>query len=105
MEISSKPGKELLYKIGRVAAAIAFTVVIGGFAVGTARADDHRGHDAHGGDRHAENHDRDDRGHDVYYSQQPDYYAPPVNYYNTPEPYYYDGDQPQPSGINLFFGL
>lgn len=105
MKVSSKPGKGSRFKIGRIATAIGFAVVIGSFAVGTARADDHRGGHAaaRGGDRHADNHDRGDRGHAVY--AQPDYYAPPVNYYNAPEPYYYDSPQPAPQGIQLFFGL
>jgi hypothetical protein len=105
MKISPKPGKQLRYKIGRCATAIAFAFVIGGFAVGPARAADNRGHDARGGDQHSDNRDRGERGHAVYRSQPDNYYAPPPNYYVAPEPYYYDSPQPPPEGINLFFGL
>jgi hypothetical protein len=106
MEISLKPGKELRYKIGRIATAIAFTFVIGSFALGTARADEHRGHDDRGGDQHPDNRDRGERRPDVHYAPQPDYYyAPPPNYYSAPEPDYYYEPQPPPEGVQLFFGF
>jgi uncharacterized protein DUF3824 len=110
MEISPKPGRELRSKIGRIATAIAFAFVICSVAVGPARADDRRGHDDRGGDRHHDNRDRGERGPNVYYAPQPDYYyAPPPNYYNSPEPDYYYAPQPEyhppPPGIRLFFGF
>ena len=112
MEMSPKTGKELRSKIGRIATAIAFAVVICGVAVGPAGADDHRGHDDRG-DRHPDHRDGGERGPNVYYEPQPDYYyAPPPNYYYAPEPdYYYAPPQPQyyppppPEGIQLFFGF
>jgi hypothetical protein len=112
MEISSKPGKELRSKIGRIATAIAFAFVIGSVAVGPARADDHRGRDDRGGDRHHNDSDRGYRGPDVYFAPQPDYYyAPQPDYYYAPEPDYYYAPQPEyypprPSeGHQLFFGF
>jgi hypothetical protein len=106
MKISPMPGKELRSKLGSIATAIAFACVLGSVAVGSARAADNRGHDARGGDRHADNHDhRGGRGHAVYQAQPDNYYLPPPNYYAAPEPYYYDAPQPAPEGINLFFGL
>jgi hypothetical protein len=109
MEISPKPGRELRSKIGRIATAIAFAFVICSVAVGPAHADDRRGHDDRGGDRHHDNRDRGERGPNVYYAPQPDYYyAPPPNYYNSPEPDYYYAPRPEyyppPPGIRLFFG-
>jgi hypothetical protein len=116
MEISSKPKKELRSSIGKIAAAIAFALVIGGVSVGPARADDHRGGGDRGGDRGrgGEKHDDGDRGRrgpNVYYAPQPDYYyAPQPNYYYAPEPdqYYAPPEyysQPPSQGITLFFGL
>lgn len=115
MEISPKPGKELRSRIGRIAAAIAFALMICGVAVGPLRADDH-GKDKHHGDR-----DRWERGPNIYYAPQPDYYyVPPPDYYYAPEPdYYYPpapeyyAPEPQPEyyppppseGIHLFFGF
>lgn len=86
--------------------AIGFAFVIGTFAVGSARAADNRGHDAHGGGHPAAREDRGGHGH-ADYRGQPDnnYYAPSANYYTAPEPYYYDSAEPAPAGINLFFGL
>jgi hypothetical protein len=111
MEISPKSGKELRSRFGRIAAAIAFALMICSVAVGPVRADDHgdrgdRGHRDYRGDR-------GDRGNDVYnapdyyYEPQPDYYyAPEPDYYNysdRPRPEYYP--RPQSEGLNLFFGI
>ena len=113
MEISPKPKKELRSKIGRIAAAVAFALVIGSFGVGPARADEHRGGDrGRGREQHHDGGDRG-RGPTVYVAPQPDYYyAPQPDYYVAPEPYEYYPPQPDyypprppPEGINLFFGL
>jgi hypothetical protein len=108
MKISPMPKNQLRCKIGRIGTAIAFALVLGGFAVGSAHAADNRGgHDTRGGGGHpAARDDRDGHGHDDYRGR-PDnnYYAPPANYYTAPEPYYYDSPEPAPAGINLFFGL
>ena len=107
MEISPKPGKELRSRIGRIAAAIAFALMICSVAVGTLRADDH------GKGKHRDN-DRWERGPNIYYAPQPDYYyVPPPDYYYAPEPDYYYSDRPRPEyyprprseGLNLFFGI
>lgn len=112
MQVSRKPGMELRHKLGRIAAAVTLTLVIGSFGVGSARADDHRGGDrGRGGDQHHDNDNRGYRGPAVVYAPQPDYYyAPQPDYYAAPEPDYYYGSGPQydapPSqGISLFFGL
>ena len=113
MEISPKPKKASRSKIGRIATAVAFALVIGSFGVGPARADDdHRGGDrGRGGDQHRDDGDRG-RGPNVYYAPQPDYYyAPQPDYYYAPEPYEYYPPQPEysppppPEGVNLFFGF
>jgi len=110
MEISPKSGKESRSRTGRIAAAIAFALIICSVAVGPARAKDHgdrddRGHRDYRGDR-------GDRGYDVYNS--PDYYyEPQPDYYYQPEPDYYYSDRPRPEyyprprseGLNLFFGI
>jgi len=104
--------KTPLIKIRKIAIAIAFSLVICGFAVRPALADDH--HHGHGGEHHEEGHDwgRHDGGH--YYAPAPSYYyAPAPNYYYAPEPdqYYYTPQPeyyppPPPSeGITLFFGI
>jgi hypothetical protein len=109
MEISPKNGNELRSKIGRIATAIAFALMICSVAVGPARADDNgdRGNRGHN-DR-----DRGERSHNVYIEPVPDYYyAPQPDYYYAPEPQYYYQPRPQPEyyppppseGINLFFG-
>jgi hypothetical protein len=106
-----KPKMELRYKIGRIAAAVGFALVLGSFAVGPASADnDHNGRDRdRGADQHRDNDNRGYRG--QVYASQPDYnyYAPQPNYYSAPDPYYYGPgpgyDTPPPQGINLFFGL
>jgi|HubBroStandDraft_1064217.scaffolds.fasta_scaffold247369_2 hypothetical protein len=106
MKKSPMPENQLRYKIGRIGTAIAFALVVGSFAVGSASAAD-RGHDAHGGGgRPAARDDRGGHGHDDHRGR-PDnnYYAPPANYYTAPEPYYYDSPEPAPAGVNLFFGL
>ena len=106
-----KPKMELRYKIGRIAAAVGFALVLGSFAVGPASADnDHNGHDRdRGSNQHRDNDNRGYRG--PVYASQPDYnyYAPQPNYYSAPDPYYYGPgpgyETPPPQGINLFFGL
>jgi len=106
-----KPKMELRYKIGRIAAAVGFALVLGSFAVGPASADnDHNGHDRdRGSNQHRDNDNRGYRG--QVYASQPDYnyYAPQPNYYSAPDPYYYGPgpgyETPPPQGINLFFGL
>jgi hypothetical protein len=113
MEISTRPGKEVRSKIGRIAAAIAFALIICSVAAGPARADDHGRHDDRGRQGDRDDHDRG-RGPGVYYAPQPDYYyAPQPDYYYAPEPDYYYPPEPQPyydppppsEGITLFFGL
>jgi len=113
MEISPEPEKGLRSKIARIAAAVAFVLVICSVAAGIACADDHGRHDDRG------NRDRGWRGPNVYVAPEPDYYyQPPPDYYYQPEPDYYYPPEPQydqpdqpyypppPSeGINLFFGL
>jgi hypothetical protein len=110
MQVSLKPRTELRFRIGRIAAAVGFALVIGSFAAGPARADDnHNGRDNdRGADRHRDNNDRDNRGNYAY--QQPDYYyyTPQPNYYSAPDPYYYGpgpGYDAPPRGVTLFFGL
>jgi hypothetical protein len=112
MQQSPKSKIELRSKIGRIAAAVGFALVIGSFAAGPVRADDaHRGGDRdRGGDQHRDNDNRDYRGPAVVYAPQPDYnyYAPQPNYYAAPDPYYYGsgpGYEAPPQGVTLFFGL
>ena len=108
-----EPKIELRSKIGRLAAAVAFTLVIGSVGVGTARADNnHRGNDrGHAGDQHRDNDNRGYRGGGtVYAARQPDddYPAPQPNYYAAPDPYVYGngpGYDAPPQGVTLFFGL
>jgi len=114
MQVSLKPRMELRSKIGRIAAAVGFALVIGSFA-GPVRADgdDHRGDNRdRGSDQHRDNDNRGYRGDDNYYAYQqtPDYYyyAPQPNYYAAPDPYYYGSDRSYsapPPGVSLFFGL
>jgi hypothetical protein len=114
MQASLKPRMELRSRIGRIAAAVGFALVIGSFA-GPVRADgDHRGGDdrGRGGDQHRDNDNRGYRGGNNYYAyqQQPDYYyyTPQPNYYAAPDPYYYGSDRgydAPPPGVSLFFGL
>lgn len=112
MQVSLEPRMELRSKIGRIAAAVGFALVIGTFAAGPVRAEGHH----HGGDRdrggyrHRDNDDRGYRGGGRYYAyRQPDYYyyRPQPNYYAAPDPYYYrygrSYDRP-PRGVTLFFG-
>jgi hypothetical protein len=105
---------ELRTKIGRIAAAVGFAVLIGGFAAGPVRADsdDHRGGDRNrGSEQHRDNDNRGYRGGNNYaYQQEPDYYYynPQPNYYAAPDPYYYGSDRRNdaaPPGVSLFFGL
>jgi hypothetical protein len=109
MQQSLKPKIELRSKMGRIVAAAGLALVIGGFAVGSARADDHRG-DNRSGDQHRGNDHGGYRGPAVVYAPQPDYnyYAPQPNYYAAPDPYYYGpgpGYDAPPQGVTLFFGL
>jgi hypothetical protein len=114
MQESPKSKIELRSKIGRIAAAVGFALVIGSFAVGPAHADDnHRGGDRdRGSNQHRDNDNRGYRGGGNYYAyqQQPDYYyyTPQPNYYAAPDPYYYGSDRSYdspPPGVSLFFGL
>jgi hypothetical protein len=112
MQESPKLEIELRSKIGRIAAAVGFALVIGSFAAGPVRAGDaHRGGDRdRGGDQHRDNDNRGYRGPAVVYAPQPDYnyYAPQPNYYAAPDPYYYGsgpGYEAPPQGVTLFFGL
>jgi len=114
MQVSLKPRMKLQYKIGRIAAAVGFALVLGSFAVGPASADnDHNGGDRdRGGAQHRDNDNRGYRGGDrgQVYASQPDYnyYAPQPNYYSAPDPYYYGpgpGYDAPPQGVTLFFGL
>jgi hypothetical protein len=110
MQLSLKPKIELRKKIARIGAAVGFALLIGTFAVGSARADnDHHG-DNRGGDQHRDDGNRGYRGPAVVYAPQPDYnyYAPQPNYYTAPDPYYYGpgpGYDAPPQGVTLFFGL
>ena len=112
MQVSLKPRMELRSKIGRIAAAVGFALVIGSFAAGPVRADgDHHGGDRDRGcDQHRDNDNRGYRGGRYYAYDQPDYYyyGPQPNYYAAPDPYYYGSgpsyDSP-PRGVSLFFGL
>jgi hypothetical protein len=103
--------KKLRSKIGSVVTAVAFTLVIGSFGVGSARADNHHGDDrGRGGDQHSDNHNRGHRTCRGLRAQADYYYTPRPNYYAAPEPDYYYGsgpgyDTPPPEGSNLFFGL
>jgi hypothetical protein len=113
MQLSLKPKNEFRTKVARIAAAVGFALLIGSFAVGSARADN--GHDGNdrdrGSDQHRDNDRRDYRGPAVVYAPAPDYnyYAPQPNYYTAPDPYYYGPgpgyDAPPPQGVTLFFGL
>ena len=106
MEISPKPKKASRSKIGRIATAVAFVLVICSFGVGSARAADHRG----GGDGQAHGGGGDHRGgggERGYRGGGGDhggggyrgggggghwgggYYAPGPDIYVAPEPYVY----------------
>ena len=88
MQVSPKPKIELRTKIGRIAAAVGFALVIGSFAAGSARADnDHHGDDHHGY-HHRGNYNRGYHG-GGYYAPDYNYYTPQPNYYAAPDPYYY----------------
>jgi hypothetical protein len=113
MQVSLKPRMKLRYKIGRIATAVGFALVVGSFADGPASADNRNGGDRdRGGAQHRDNDNRGYRGGDrgQVYAAQPDYnyYAPEPNYYSAPDPYYYGtgpGYEAPPQGVNLFFGL
>ena len=111
MHESPKSKIELRSKIGRIAAAVGFALVIGSFAAGPVLADGHHhgGDRYHGSYRHRDNDDRGYRGGRYYAYQQPDYYyyRPQPNYYAAPDPYYYGSDRSYgspPRGVTLFFG-
>jgi hypothetical protein len=96
--------KIALTRISKIGMAIGFSLLVGAFALTSARAEDHGHH--HGG-RHLEAHYSYGRG---YVAPVPSYYyAPPVNYYTAPEPaYYYDpqpvyNEAPQPSQGRIAF--
>jgi len=110
MKVSPKPKIELRYRIGRIAAAVGFALVISSFGAGSVRADDNH----HDNDRGNQHHDNDNRGGyrgpAVVYAPQPDYYyAPQPDYYAAPDPGYYGPgpgyDAPPSQGVTLFFGL
>jgi hypothetical protein len=117
----SKRSRPAFARFGRIVSAGAFALLIGAFAIGTARAD---GHGHHGGDHgdHGRGHDEGhheyhgdrgyNRGPDVVYGNPDYYYEPAPDYYYQPEPYDYgyypppQGYYPGPSeGIRDFFGL
>jgi hypothetical protein len=126
MEISttrnrnSRPG---FARFGQIVSAAAFALMIGVFAIGTARADDHGHHGGDHGDRHDRGHDEEHheyhggrgyyRGPDVVYGNPDYYYAPAPDYYYQPEPCDYGYYPPPPGyyppgpaeGIREFFGL
>jgi hypothetical protein len=109
MQVSLKPKMELRSRIGRIAAAVGFALVIGTFAAGPAHAGHHGGDRDRGEYRHRDNDDRGYRGGRYYAYQQPDYYyyRPQPNYYAAPDPYYYGSDRgyrSTPRGVTLFFG-
>jgi hypothetical protein len=110
MQESPKSKIELRSRIGRIAAAVGFALVVGSFAVGPARADNDHHNDRGRGDQHRDNDNRGYRGPAVVYAPQPDYnyYAPQPNYYAAPDPYEYGpgpGYDAPPRGVSLFFGL
>jgi hypothetical protein len=96
METSIRPGKRLLSRIGKLAIAIGFILVIGGVGVGPALAGggghDHGDNGRHRGWHHNERHDNNryenHRRFENYYYARPNYYAP--NYYDAPPPVYYE---------------
>ena len=110
MEVSPKPKTQLRSRIGKVAAAVGLALVIGGFAIGSAHADNRR-RERHAYKNHYNyNYNRGYRGRGYYAYGQPDYYyyRPQPNYYNAPDPYYYGSDRRYDGrrrGLNLFFGL
>ena len=112
-----KNSRHAFARLGKIASAAAFGLLIGAFAIGTVHADDHHGdHDrGHWGHEHAYRGRGYYRGPDYAYGNPDYYYAPAPDYYYQPEPYnygyyppgsgygYYDG---RPSeGILQFFGL
>ena len=98
MEISTRPGKDSRSKIGRIAAAFAFALVIGSFfvigsvCVAPAHAAEHGG-GGHGGGGHGGGGHRGDGyrgdGYDSYYAPGPGYYTEPEPDYYYGQPYYY----------------
>src|ERR1700722_16614409 len=119
--IHSKHSRTALARFGKLVSAAAFALLIGAFAIGTARAD---GHGHHGGGDHGDHGGGHDEGHHEYhgggYNRGPDvvygnpdyYYEPAPDYYYQPEPYDYGYYPPEPGyypgpseGIRDFFGL
>jgi hypothetical protein len=99
---------------GRIVSAAAFALLIGAFAVGSARADgDDHGHGRWHHWHHEYHGHRYYRGPDYAYGYPDYYYAPQQNYYYQPEPYNYGYYPPAPGyfrppvseGIREFFGL
>jgi len=115
MQVSPKPIKVSRSKIGRIAMAVAFALVICNFGVGSAGAAEHGGGDGHGGGYHG----GWGGGHygGGYYAPGPDYWVAPEPYVYVPAPgpcYApgYEGPEydpycnpPPPPGVSLFFGL
>jgi hypothetical protein len=122
MKISPKPKNESRSRIGRIATAVAFALVIAFIPLAQAPAAEHGGgHGGHGdghggGGYHGGYHGGGHWG-GGYYAPGPDIYVAPEPYVYTPgpcppdyEPPYYEGPDyycspPPPPGINLFFGL
>jgi hypothetical protein len=110
MEVSPTRKTELRSRIGRIAAAVGFALVICSFGVGPVRAADNYHDNNHGDQHHDSGYHGGYRGPAVVYAPQPDYYyAPQPDYYAAPDPDYYGPgpgyDAPPPQGISLFFGL
>jgi hypothetical protein len=121
----SKHSRSSFARFGQILSAAAFALLIGAFAIGTARADDHGHHGGgHGGDHgdHGRGHGHDEghhgghgyyRGPDVVYGNPDYYYEPAPDYYYEPDPYDYGYYPPEPGyyppgpseGIRDFFGL
>ena len=129
MQVSPKPIKVSRSKIGRIAIAVAFALVICSFGVGSAGAAEHHGG---GGDGGGHGGGGDHRGGGGYHGDGGwggghwggGYYAPGPDYWVAPEPYVYvpapgpcyapgyEGPEydpycnpPPPPGVSLFFGL
>ncbi len=108
METSTRHGKDLRFRVGRIAMAIGLTFVIGGVGVGPALAGgggDRHDNGRHGPQRHEEHHDHGwhEAPSNYYYAPAPDYYAPPNYYYAPPPPVYYEPQAPQSEGWNFIF--
>jgi len=113
----STHSRPIVARFGKIVSAGAFALLIGAFAIGTARADHghHGDYHGHGHEGHHEYYGHGyDRGPDLVYGNPGYYYAPPPNYYYEPDPYDYDYYPPGPGyypppgpseGIVQFFGL